>query len=318
MNPVKLLIELIKIKSFSNQEIDICNYVYSLLKKEGFSVSKQSVDANGFNIIAKTGNPRLYLCAHLDTVKDSLPIKETASAVFGRGACDTKASVSAMICAAVESKKKNISDFGLVFTVGEEYDFRGAKLAAKLGMPFAVVGEPTNLDIVNGHYGIIAIKLTAKGKRAHSSEPEKGINALDILFNDIAKIKKIKLQNGSINLAKINGGIADNVVPDHAEAEISFRIHPRDKTDYLKKIKSLVKSEVTVILNLKGVFTAVPKQIAVAKHRVVKYGTELSLYKTGIVLGPGDINYAHSSNEQISKDQLKKAVALYQQILGNY
>jgi acetylornithine deacetylase len=324
INLEKLLIKLLKIKSEKGNEKEIGNYVFKFLKKEGFKVKKIPVDRNGFDIIAELGTPKVYFSTHLDTVKGFLPVKETKLRIYGRGACDAKGSLAAMICAAIKSKKQGLSNFGLIFTVREEGNFRGIKklLKSKIKIPFVIVGEPTSLEIANAHFGILVLEIIAKGKSSHSSEPKKGINAINKLLKAIELVKKMKMGKKSFfSICKIKGGIADNIIPDKAKATITFRISPNDKTDYFKKVRKQLKNLANVKkkLELSGVITKVPKELSfIKKVKTVKYFTELSYYKKGVVFGPGDIKFAHSDKEMIEKSDLRKAVKIYKRIIENY
>ena len=321
---VLLLKKLISIPSLTGNEQNMCLKVFDLLTASGFKTTKNLVSDNRFNIFASVGTPKVYLSAHLDTVYPYLPLKETATHLYGRGSCDTKSSISAMITAGIKCKNEGFSDFGLIFTVGEELDFDGAKKIKESGikLPFIIVGEPTTLDIVNGHFGILNLKITAKGKAAHSSRPEEGINAIDKLIEAIGKIKSIPLDpNSLMSLVRISGGIANNIIPAESDCIFSFRIHPQDKNDYQKIIKSAIGSEFKVenLLDASSVYSEIPKELSFIKNnRIVKYGTDLSILKNGVVIGPGDIKYAHADNEQIKKSELIRAVDTYCQIIKNF
>lgn len=320
----QLLKKLILIPSPSGNENGICNFVFKLLEENGFDTKKIQVDDNGFNVIATLGKPKVFLAAHLDTVSPFLDYKETETDIFGRGACDTKGCVAGMLTTALECKKKGFNNFGLIFTVGEETDFRGAKKILESGVeiPFVIVGEPTCLEIVNGHFGILIIKLSAKGKTAHSSQPDKGINAINLLLKTVFSVNLMPVHPESLmSLVQINGGLADNIIPDNAEAIFSFRISPEDKEDYVKKIQSLATEGVCPDkqIEIESVYTDVPEELDFIKGRkVVKYCTELSFFKNGVVLGPGDIGFAHGSEEHISKKELIKSVEIYSDIIKNF
>ena len=320
----ELLKNLIEIPSPSESEIKICNYIFELLEKNDFTVKKQPVDQNGFNIIASKGTPSLYLSAHMDTVLPLIKFREDQNFIYGRGACDTKGSLVSMIAAGIKCKKEGFDNFGLIFTVGEETNFRGAIkiIDSEIKIPFIVVGEPTSLKIVNGHYGILVIKIVTQGKAAHSSYPQKGINAIDDLLPIISQIKQIKTHPQSLmSLVMINGGKADNIIPDRAEAVFSFRISPDDQNDYLGIIAGLLgkKAVIQKEIDIKSVYSPVPPQLSFINERsVVKYCTELSFFKKGIVLGPGDIQYAHANDEKIAKKELAEAVETYSQIIKNF
>ena len=324
----QLLKDLILIPSSSGNEQAVGEFIFNLLKKQGFEVDKQSLAlrakspvADGrFNVIAKLGNPKVYLAAHMDTVNPILDYKETKTHIYGRGACDTKASIASMITAAILAKKEGDTNF----TVGEEVDFAGAKalMKSKLKTPFVVVGEPTSLAIVNGHFGILIIKAVARGKAAHSSRPELGVNAIDMLLELIGKVKKMPIKSGTLmSLVQISGGLADNIIPDKAEVVFSFRITPNDKTDYAKNIKLLASDniDIEIVQQVESVYSKVPPQLTFIKEiKTVKYMTELSFYKNGVVLGPGDIRFAHGIEEQLDRKELPQAVEIYKKTLGNF
>jgi len=318
----EILKNLIQIQSFSNEENKVCDYIFNFLTKEGFDVEKQEVDSDGYNIIAKKGIPKIYFSAHLDTVKPYIEFSEDENNIYGRGACDTKGSAAAMIKAALDSKDYN--NFGLIFTVGEEVDFRGVSKIKELNykIPFVVIGEPTNLDIVNKHYGFLGLKIITKGKSAHSSNPELGENAIEKMIDILSNLKKMEIgSESSMNIATIKGGVADNIVPDSAECEVSFRTNPDDEINYYEKVKELANNLgiVEIVLDLKQISCEVPKELSFIENvKTVKYGTELYYFENGVVLGPGDIKYAHKENEQISKKELNNAVEIYKKIIQNY
>ncbi|HUD44808.1 MAG TPA: M20/M25/M40 family metallo-hydrolase [Patescibacteria group bacterium] len=325
MKPEELLLkQLMSIPSVSGNETEIGEFIFTLLKKEGFNVTRQTVDKKRFNVIAKLGNPQIYLQAHMDTVPPFIPYSADETYIYGRGACDTKASIATMITAAIQCKQKGYSNFGLLFTTAEETDFDGAKkvIENKLQVPFIIVGEPTSLDIVNGHFGLNIFNITAKGKSAHSSRPEQGINAIDILSQIIAEVKKIKVHPETlISLVQINGGVADNIIPEFAEATFSMRISPNDKQDYNSMVKKFLpkNSQIEVKQNIGSVYCDIPDELSfIQTRRSVKYFTELSFFKKGVVIGPGDILYAHGANEKIIRSELPKAVKIYSQIIKNY
>ncbi len=321
MNVVNLLKELVTIPSPSGKEISLGNHLFGLLKKEGFDVKKICLDNQAFNVLATLGTPNVLLSAHMDTVPGELEIKENKKTIYGRGSCDTKGSMAAMICAAIESKESGLNNFGLLFTVGEETDMEGAKCALSCfnKMPFVVVGEPTGLDIVNGHYGILEILIETRGRSVHSSEPEKGVNAIEKLMEALRRIKSIDIYSkSSMNIGVVSGGVAVNIVPDRAIAKVSFRLHPEDESDYYELCTNATTglARIEKELEVNSVLCKISKEIRFGKKvRTVKYGTELSIFRNGIVLGPGDIRYAHGPEEQVDKEELRQAVKCYEKIV---
>jgi acetylornithine deacetylase/succinyl-diaminopimelate desuccinylase-like protein len=315
---------LIAIPSVSEDEGEVCEFLWDLLTKLDFKPIKILVDKKAFNIVVKIGQPKIYFSGHMDTVPGEVKIREDGKRIWGRGSCDMKGAIASMIVAINRAKEAGMSNFGLILTVGEETEFRGVKKLMKSGLelPFVVVGEPTMMKAINGHFGVLELKLTAKGKKAHSSQIGKGVNAIEKLLEAMAIIKKIKLEkNSTMNLAMIGGGEAVNIVPDTAWARISFRIDPKDKNDYEKQINEKLEkiAKVKKGLAMSSVYCPLPQKLSfLPKGGTVRYMTELSVYKKGLVLGPGSIKQAHGDNEFVEKGQLRKAVEVYGKIIKAY
>ncbi|MDD3531798.1 MAG: peptidase dimerization domain-containing protein, partial [Candidatus Shapirobacteria bacterium] len=184
-----------------------------------------------------------------------------------------------------------------------------------------VVGEPTGLKPVNGHFGIGTITVKAEGKAAHTSTPNQGVNAIEKLLAGLAKLANFLPQKGSLlSLVKISGGAAENVIPDQAQALYNFRIFPQDKqANYPAKFKQILTGldlSVEPGLILPPIKLAIPKNLAFLGPGItVPYATELSFFKKGLVLGPGEIKWAHSQNEFIKIKELERAVDLYKEII---
>lgn len=319
-----LLKELINIPSLSGNETAVANYIFNLLQENNFKVKKNWIDKKRFNIIVQIGQPKIYLSAHMDTVSPFIKFSEDEKYIYGRGSCDTKASIASMIIAGINAKNEGINNFGLIFTNGEETNFDGIKSLINSGIeiPFIVVGEPSSCQPINGHFGILNIKITATGKAAHTSNPQKGINAIDLLIKAIEKINQISIHPETpFSLVKINGGIADNIVPETASAIFGFRPSPNDKTNYLDLFNSVLDSKnlkTEVLISVPSIYHPIPKELVfLGAGQTVKYFTELSFCNNGIVLGPGDIQHAHGSDEKILKSELSKVINTYVQILKN-
>lgn len=322
----KLLVKLIKIESFSGNELRLCSYIYNLLKSKGFKVKKQVVDRNGFNIIAEIGEPKIILASHLDTVRGEISLKETSRAIYGRGACDAKGQVASMVWAALECKKIKLKNFGLIFTIGEEKDFRGAKklISSKPKIPFIILGEPSSLKAVYKHFGMLVLKVLVQGKSLHLAESGKGVNTIEKLLGAIRKAKALKLNKRTfMSIVEIKGGEATNVIPSKASFTLNIRISPDDDTNYYLKFKNALKgSEVSVVYQIEAFSSRIFKKLSfIKKGKTARYTTELSFYKNlpgfkgGVIFGPGEIKYAHSKDEKILKGQLIKAAQFYKKMI---
>ena len=331
MKNEELLTKLIKIKSESGNEKGAGEYIYNRLKKDGFKILKQVVNNKSlnFNIFAYVGKPTIIFSNHIDTVSPQISIGKNNTKIFGRGSCDNKSQVAAIILAAENAINDGLANFGLLFTVQEESDFAGAKKAVSLipnDCKLVVIGEPTDLKVINGHNGILVIELIAKGKTAHGSIPEKGINAIELLIDDLLILRKTDFGNNRIlgknilNIAKISGGTADNIVPDSAKAVVAYRTVIKS-SKVLAKIKSVIKSKINVIFSYDPFFNANANKIAkIIKTKTckVRYFTEASILQKNanvIIIGAGSINQAHSKNESVSIKEYKKLIDMYYKII---
>jgi acetylornithine deacetylase len=214
----------------------------------------------------------------------------------------------------------------LLFDVGEEQGFSGIKNAVNLVAPkIVIVGEPTNLNLVVGQKGLLSLKIICLGKAAHGSTPEKGISAINDLLEILQGFKGINLQKNNllghttINIGTISGGTARNVIADYAEALVELRTVCPNKSvlsvieKLVPKKNMIVESNYDPVLgntNLEG--TEGLKSIT------VPYFTELFFWAAkskAFVLGPGNLDLAHTDNESINKSDLKKAVDIYYNII---
>ncbi len=317
----KLLKSLVEIESMSGEEAAVMAFIGNLLTKERFDIRRIPVTSTTFCLLATVGKPKVILQAHVDTVRPYVPFSEDNEFILGRGACDTKGSVATMITAGIETKRKGFKDFGLLFTVEEETSFRGAIEAAKIfnePLPYFIVGEPSSLKPITSHFGIETFTITAQGKAAHTSMPEAGVNAIDLIFDACTKLKLLKLGTGTLStVAQISGGIAANIIPAEAQLVFSMRIAPGDITDYFEEIKKLLPSfQVVRGEFLSPVKSSLPSRLQfLGKGQTVRYCTELAFFRNGCILGPGNIQFAHSKDERVPKIELAKAVNIYQEII---
>lgn len=325
MNPVELLKSLVNIPSVTGSENEIAHFLNGLLKKSGFKVKLQKVAGKRNNLFAGAGGPsKVVLCTHLDTVPPFIPAAEDETMVYGRGACDAKGSMAAMIAAAAGLKEEGENRIALLFVVGEEEDSIGAKTADELGVgsDFIIVGEPTGNKLASAHKGNVFLRLTSKGKTAHSAYPHLGDSAIEKLLKALEKILRADLGEdphlgrSHVNIGKIEGGLSANMISGQASAEIAVRI-VEPAQDVIQKInsglKNLVEIEILSRSDPQKMF-AVPGMDRI----VVPFGTDIPHLKTfgkPLLLGPGEGIDAHTENEKIEKTQVKEAVLLYKKLV---
>jgi acetylornithine deacetylase len=316
---------LVDIPSVTGNEAAMADFLSALLAEEQFDVRSQDVEAGRRNILAVLGNaPAVVLCTHMDTVPGWAAAGEDDLHLYGRGACDAKGILAAMIVAAGELRNEGLKDFGLLFLVGEETDSIGAKKANLLdpGSRFIIVGEPTGNKLATAHKGVLTLTLTTKGKAAHSAYPERGESATLKLLDVLSDIRSLDFSRDPVlgptvmNLGQINGGTASNVIPGRAEAVLSFRtgVSPdlvlsgvRSATAGRADIAVRTKSQPQVLFTLPGFPT-----------ELMPYGTDipyLTAFGRPLLLGPGSVHDAHIENERVEKRQLEDAVTIYKELV---
>ena len=158
-------------------------------------VERMDVEPHRFNAFAQFGDvPVVTLSTHIDTVPPYFASREDEEHVWGRGSCDAKGIIAAMVAAAERLLAAGTWNLGLLFVVGEEKDSLGSLAAAKSprGSKYLINGEPTENLLAVGSKGALRFELTACGKLAHSAYPELGASAIEKLLNQYsAKVPNV-------------------------------------------------------------------------------------------------------------------------------
>ena len=317
----RLTRDLIDIESISGHEGECGKFLLRTLKELGFRAEKMHVEGGRFNVYARIGKPKLVFSTHIDTVPPFIPSSEDSRKLYGRGSCDAKGIIAAMVAAAVRLVHEG-QDIGLLFLVGEERDSHGAKVAdrnAPTPPPlFLINGEPTENAVATASKGALRVEVTAHGKMAHSAYPFLGDSAIDKLLHALERIRRIKLPihrefgPTTMNIGVIEGGRAPNVIPDFAKAQLLYRlIGPPEKLIAEIKAAAGDLAKVDAVLHVPFVklraFPDLPEVVAAFTTDI----PALSHWGEPILFGPGSIHAAHTTGEFIEKKQLLAAVDVY-------
>ena len=315
---------LIDIESITGNEERAAAFVADFLTRAGFEVELWDAEPHRPNVFARCGTPTTVLSTHLDTVPPFFPSSEDNDNLYGRGACDAKGIVAAQVFAGLRLKASGATNFGLLFLVGEEKNSTGAIAANRrpVGSRFLVNGEPTESRMVEAGKGTLRVDLVAQGRMAHSAYPELGESAIEKLLQALERLRHLSLpshpQLGSttVNIGTVQGGRAPNVIPDHARAELLYRLVQPALT-LRPAITAAVQgwAEAQFLLEISPVFPLVLPGFATS---VVAFTTDipsLSAWGQPILFGPGSIHVAHTEREQISKRELQEAVEAYAAIV---
>ncbi|MER9250037.1 M20 family metallopeptidase [Mesorhizobium sp. M0590] len=258
-NVSKLLAELVQIESINpnlsskgSGEAAIAAYVGKFCGDQGIEFKFQPVSEGRDNVLAwvrgTDPDKRIVFDAHLDTVpadgweRDPFAAERDARRMYGRGTCDTKSSLAAMLYALVAIRKdKPRATVFVAGTVDEEYRKAGARALAQSGIGFeaAVAGEPTNLEVVVAHKGSVRWWIETIGRAAHSSKPELGLNAIAGMAHVIPELVRLgdKLRTSyehslvgapSLTISLIQGGSDICTVPARCEIFLDRRLVPQE------------------------------------------------------------------------------------------
>jgi len=311
---------LMQIPSPSGEEEKAIEFLTTYLKSSGFDLKLQTVENQRCNLYAKTGEPKVVLSTHIDTVKPLVPFKEDSHTIYGRGACDAKGILATQIKAVERLKESGQRDIGLLIVIGEEAGSDGAKAANQLknNCRVLICGEPTDNTLAIGTKGAIRVELKTRGRSGHSAYPEQGESAIVKLLNILQDWQKITFPIDSTlgqttwNIGIIEGGSGANVIPDFARAEIMFRV----VTD-VTSIKKLLEKQIRIECEIDYNFEIDPIKMNSVKGfdtSIVSFATDVPLLNNWgkpYLLGPGSILKAHTLEESIPKKELVKAVDLY-------
>jgi acetylornithine deacetylase/succinyl-diaminopimelate desuccinylase len=266
----KLASDLIKIKSFSNmqnQEKEVAEYIYKAFEKEGIETSLVQVEEgrpNVYAVIKGTGGGKsLMLSGHTDTVpaydmEDAFSGEVTGGTIFGRGACDMKGALAAMIATMFAIKRSGTllkGDLHFTGIIDEEEKGKGVRELIVNG-PFvdgAIIGEPTNLRLATGNKGLEWIEIEIVGKQVHAGEMKKGINAISKASKLIEKIEReyIPVLNSrkhpllgspTLNFGTIYGGDQPSTVPGSCIIKIDRRWLPEESVEEVyEELKKIIE-----------------------------------------------------------------------------
>ena len=358
----KLLAELIALPSVNPAflpprhplagEKKIADFLAATAARAGLDVEFQKVLPGRNNIIARL-RPRgkikhtILLAPHLDTVgadgRQFIPQRQNGR-LHGRGACDTKGSVAAMLAALCElaNSKSRPLETELVFAglIDEEKAQAGSRALVASGFKaaLAIVGEPTKLQVVTAHKGDLWLQLETRGRAAHGATPHLGRNAVHEMARIVelletgyaAQLKKRKhrlLGSGTINVGTIAGGTQPNIVPDGCTIAIDRRTLPGEtEAGVCREIAALLRAKkLSATISSSKAAPCLPLETPAARPLVrqflrqanqtrlvgVNYFCDAAVLAAGgipsVVFGPGDIAQAHTADEWISLAEVECA-----------
>ena len=341
---VKHLSELIEIKSLSKKEEDAASYLESILNSNHVKFKRLKNNIYAKNKHFTEGKYTLLLNSHLDTVKPNIgysadPYKAIIKdeKLFGLGSNDAGGCLMALLGTFLHYYNLKELPFNLVFAASAEEEISGKNGMEYLfpylpKIDFAIVGEPTKMQIALAERGLMVLDVTSEGVSGHAARKE-GVNALYKALDEIQwfrtfKFDKVSPEIGevSMNVTMIEAGTQHNVVPDRCTFVVDVRINDLySNKEVLNIIESKVKAQVkarSTRLNSSGV-TADHAIRKVAKSlNISTYGSPTSSDQAlipceSIKMGPGDSARSHTADEFIYLEELTSAVSKYVKVIDD-
>ncbi|RWI07216.1 MAG: M20 family peptidase [Mesorhizobium sp.] len=373
---VELLKQLIKIESINpsasaqgSGEQKIAEFLEAFCRERNLPYEYQEVTDGRSNFFTwvpgQDPSKRLLFISHMDTVPvenwvaDPFSPEEREGRIYGRGSCDDKGPLAAMLMALTTlGERKPRATIVLAASIDEEYRKKGARAIAQSGVSYdaAVVGEPTDLGLVVAHKGSVRWQVEVEGVPAHSSKPHLGVNAITGMAKVILALDNINetlsqrvhplVGPPTLTITLIEGGVELATVPPSCRVWIDRRLTPGERpADALQEVENILEKlrQAPDKINVRSLLPALEDpappsaegtQIAAVAAKAcaevagtgkpfgVPYGTDASQLSLAnipcVILGPGSIDQAHTTNEFVEIDQLGKAVEIYQKIMLSY
>jgi succinyl-diaminopimelate desuccinylase len=294
--------------------------------------------------------PLVLLAGHLDTVPLAgalRPGRRDGDAVRGRGAADMKGAIAVMLALAEAGASADDIDLGYLFFGREEVPINESALLPALARTpeigeaaLAIVMEPTDNQLEVGCNGNLNAVVTVRGRAAHSARPWLGDNAIHAAIEALAPLADLPIRDVEIDglvfrevvsVTTIEGGIAGNVVPDHAQARVNFRYAPNrmpaEAEARLRELLGHPRVELEVVGNgppgpvcLDNELVTRLRHAGDLEVRPKQAWTPVAEFATAgidaVNLGPGDPRYAHADDEQVSVAALERTHAIVSAFLA--
>jgi acetylornithine deacetylase len=313
----------VDIDSTTGREGAACAWLSAALRRLGYHVTEQPLGEGGRrNLLAVRDEPVVILSTHVDCVPPFFPSRIEGDRLFGRGASDAKGSLAAEVAAAERLHAGGERRVGLLFVVGEEHGSDGAMAACALARSssYLVNGEPTDNRLGVATRGVYRVKLVARGRAAHSSRPDQGESAIEKLVTALWRLRAMVLPSDPVlgrtyySVGLVSGGVAPNVIPPHAEAEVLFRSVGE---------AAAIRDELTALepgVAIEDVLTVPPARMEHLdgfETAVFPFTTDipfLSSWGRPVLFGPGSALAAHTDDEHVRISELLEAAEGYVRI----
>jgi len=372
----ELLTRLVRFDSTSHKSnVPIADFLCDYLDDvASLMVRNADQERNKLNLLVRIGpesshGEGLILSGHMDVVpalepewnSDPFDVRADDKCYFGRGVCDMKGFLAlAANLARRFAGEKLARPIVLLFTFDEEVGTLGARHFVDTwdranGLPrHAIIGEPTRLGVVRMHKGHVKIRVTTRGRAAHSGYPQLGVNAIEPMAPILGALIALNQEfagethdtsrfypdapSCTINLATIHGGSAINIVPDACTLDLGVRILPGvDPSVIVDRVTRAVEEAGAEAVDTVAGTGVSPPLLTEANSRIhseacsvvgqsgtlaVSYASDAGVFSDmgidSVLFGPGDIEVAHKPNECLPKREFIEARGLLERLIRRF
>jgi acetylornithine deacetylase len=341
---ISLLKQIIAIPSLSGEEELLARFLENWFIKKGYSVKRKHNNL-WIESIKDENFPKILLNSHMDTVKvvsgwtmEPFIPEEKDGKIYGLGCSDAGGSLVALIYAFMKLSELEGRKFNLVMLISAEEEKSGSKgIASALeeigDIDFAIVGEPTNLEMAICERGLVVIDCVAKGTAGHVAH-RSGKNAIYKAMEDIGKIRNLNFSKISdllgevqVEVTQIQAGYQHNVIPDECRFVLDVRTNEHYSNE---EIVEILESEIESVISPRSL--RLRSSSISPDHPLVQKAVEMGLKTFGsrtmsdqtlipapsVKFGPGRSELSHQADEHIEKDQIIRAIELYYNLLKDF
>ncbi|SHF90343.1 acetylornithine deacetylase [Mariniphaga anaerophila] len=339
---IDLLKRLISTPSFSKEEERAAAIMREFLQDADIPYKVKKNNTWAYNKHFVKGKPVLLLNSHIDTVRpakgysfDPFSPVEDDDKLYGLGSNDAGGPLVALLAVFMHFYERDDLPFNLIYAATAEEEISG-KQGLEIVLPeivpvaFAIVGEPTSMELAIAEKGLLVLDCYAHGKSGHAARNE-GENALYKAIDDIQILRNYQFENASellgevkVTVTQIEAGTQHNVVPDvcHFVVDVRTNEHYPNK-EAAKIISGLIQSEVkprSFRLNSSGISVDHPFARKAAEMGIRLYGSPTTSDQAivpfpSVKMGPGDSARSHSADEYIYKSEIIAGVEQYIKML---
>lgn len=371
---VSLLRKVLRVDTVNppGDELEVARILERFFRENGIEAEVDEFSPGRANLLARLPGDAghagpLVFCGHMDIVPaggaawelDPSEAEERDGRIYGRGASDMKGGLVAMAVALANLKRDGSTPGGISFaaTAGEEVDCCGMRRLVERGTfenaGGVVIAEPTREDVVLAHKGALWIQITTRGKTAHGSMPEEGINAIEHMRRLLdVLLEQFRFDGGpdpvlgspTLSVNRIDGGVKVNVVPDECTLQVDIRTTPQQEHDgILEGLRQRLYDARNEVPNLdydllvlqerSPVSTPADAELAriaeelrrerygsSSSRLAVPYYTDASILAGSsptppvVIYGPGDDRLAHQPNEWVSVEAFQRSIGFFEEL----